>query len=111
MNCIKCGFNNPSTTAYCTACGARLDYTVDEIRRHMDQKRESEDLTERNSAADRLLVFAIALFLLALTIFFMAGSPPRVPSTPSLSRGLKAMSVEYRFAPGIPEALIPLEEK
>lgn len=112
MICLKCSHKNPGTLQYCQRCGARMDFTADEIRDALVEKARSEKVAETGFHARRLLTLAVALFLTALTFVFLSGgAPEEAYYLPSAAHGAKHVEVEAKLAPEIPKLAVPLEAR
>lgn len=112
MNCLKCRHKNPGTVAYCQRCGARLDFTADEIEAALVSDAREEVVADTGFWARRALVLAVTLFLLALTALVLSGGAPEgAYYVPGNARDARYLEIETRIDTELPKALIPLEKK
>lgn len=110
MNCLKCHFKNPGTLAYCQKCGARMDFTADEITGSLVEKAREETAANTAHYAKQSLMFAAILFLVSLTLLVLSlGAPEESYYVPALSRGSDHVKVEFKIDPQIPKLLIPYD--
>ena len=111
MNCLKCRHKNPGTISYCQRCGARLDFTADEIQAALVSDAREEVVADTGFWARRALFLAVTLFLLAITALVLStGAPEGAYYVPASSRNARYLDVETRVATELPKALIPLEQ-
>src|SRR6185436_1163607 len=96
MNCLKCHYKNPGTMAYCQKCGARMDFTADEISGSLVETAREETARNTEYYAKQSLLFAAILFLLSVTLFV-------------LSKGAEHVKVEFKMEPDVPKLSIPYE--
>lgn len=111
MQCLKCSHKNNATVAFCQRCGAKMDFTADEIQGALIENKRAEVADNTEFYARQALTFASILFLVALTCLVLStgapeGSPPAVPSA---SNGTKYIEVDYRLEPELPKLQVPLE--
>lgn len=106
MNCLVCGLDNPATVTFCKKCGAKLDLTAEEIQAALVEKEKIEKKKMTEHYVHNTLLFSIALFLLALTCFFMTGGIPEktynVPSAAwdgAVDRSGSAFQIQPDFDP------------
>lgn len=111
MKCPHCGQEATSATTFCKSCGGRLDFTYDEISQGLVRKKAEEEREKMGYYARQFLIFAVILFLLALTINFAAGSPPARSVVPSISKEMRSMTIDYRFLPPLKKALAPMSKE
>ena len=111
MQCLKCSHKNPGTVAYCQRCGAKLDFTADEIEGALLEKKREEIAHTTEFYARQALTFASVLFLIAMTCLVLSlGAPETVPpAIPSASNGGKYLDVEPRLDTELPKLMVPLE--
>src|SRR5437016_6895214 len=84
MQCIKCSHKNPGTVAYCQRCGAKLDFTADEIQGALIENKREEIAHSTEFYAKQALTFAAAIFLVAATCLVLSmGAPEAVPTARS----------------------------
>ncbi|MBI4564402.1 MAG: hypothetical protein HY716_06885 [Planctomycetes bacterium] len=108
MKCLACGFKNPGTVAYCQRCGQKLSLSADEIRESMLQRAAGERRAVAETNARQAFFFAVLIFLVAVTLFFLAGSAPEGGRyVPSASAGSKAVNVKYEIEPDMKKMLVP----
>lgn len=116
MICLQCNHNNPATIGYCQKCGARMDFTADQIQDALVQKAKGEVAANTEFYAKQALTFAVVIFLLAVSLFFVAGGAPEDREViPSASmevnrRGGKHVEVEFKLETEMPVRLVPLSE-
>ena len=109
MHCLSRGFSNPLTVLFCQSCGARLDLTADEIQASYIDKKRSENIKSAEQHGQNLLLFALAGFLLAITIFAMTGgAPDESYFIPSASNGSKYVEVEVNLKSDFERLAAPL---
>ena len=112
MNCLKCNHKNPGTLQYCQKCGARLDFTADEIREALVDKAHGEAIAETGFHAKRMLALAVVLFLTAITFLVLSGGAPEgAYYLPSAANGAKYVEVEEKLDPRLPKLSVPLEAR
>jgi hypothetical protein len=110
MNCLKCNYRNPGTIAYCQKCGAKMDFTADEIAGSLVEKAREETARSTEHYAKHTLTFAAVIFLVAVTVFVLSlGAPEEAYYIPSLSRGAEHVKVEYKVSPELKRLSIPYE--
>jgi hypothetical protein len=110
MICLACRFKNPATVGYCQRCGAKMDFTADEIRDALVEKATDEVRRNTEFYARQALLFGAALFLVALTALVSIGTPPEDSYyIPSASGGARHLEVEFKQDVEVPKLLIPLE--
>src|SRR6266850_2349551 len=111
MNCLKCRHSNPATVVYCQKCGAKMDFTADEIQGALIDKKREEVAHSTEFYARQAITFAGVLFLVALTcMVFSTGAPETAPpAIPSASNGSKYVEVDYKTEVEIPKLQVPLE--
>lgn len=112
MNCIRCRHKNPSAVGYCQRCGAKLDFTADEIQAALVSDAREEVVADTGFWARRALFLSITLFLLALTAFVLStGAPEGAYYVPGAAQNARYLEVETRIQTELPKSLIPLEQK
>lgn len=110
MNCLKCNYKNPGTIAYCQKCGARMDFTADEITGSLVEKAREETAANTEHYAKQSLTFAAIVFLFALTLFVLSlGAPEQSYYIPALSKGAEHVKVEFKMDPQVPKLSVPYE--
>jgi uncharacterized membrane protein YvbJ len=110
MNCLKCNHKNPGTMAYCQKCGAKMDFTADEIAGSLVEIAREETAQNTEHYAKHTLTFGAVLFLLAMTLFVLSyGAPEEAYYIPALSRGAKHVKVEFKIDPQIQKLSVPIE--
>jgi hypothetical protein len=110
MNCLKCNYKNPGTMAYCQKCGARMDFTADEIAGSLVETAREETALNTEHYAKQSVMFASILFLLTLTLFVLSfGAPDESYYIPALSKGAEHVKVEFKMEPDVPKLSIPYE--
>jgi len=111
MQCPKCHFRNPTgTVAYCQKCGAKMDFTADEIAGSLVETARGETAANTSFYARQMLTFAAVLFLVSMTLFVMStGAPKEAYYIPALSKGAEHVKVEFKLEPQIPKLSIPYE--
>ncbi|HVE42580.1 MAG TPA: hypothetical protein VNM14_22060 [Planctomycetota bacterium] len=110
MNCLKCNHKNPGTIAYCQKCGAKMDFTADEIAGSLVEKARAETAQSTEHYARHTLTFAAVIFLVAVTLFVLSlGAPDDSYYIPALSRGAEHVKVEHKINPDIKKLPIPFE--
>ena len=110
MNCLKCHYKNPGSIAYCQKCGARMDFTADEIAGSLVETAREETAQNTEHYAKQSLTFAAILFLLAATAFVLSfGAPEEAYYMPALSKGAEHVKVEFKMSPDIPKLSVPIE--
>lgn len=110
MNCLKCNFRNPGTVGYCQKCGARMDFTADEITGSLVEKARAETAQNTEFYARHTLTLASVLFLIALTLWVLTLGNPKDPyAIPALSKGAEHVKVEFKMDPQLPKLSVPLE--
>jgi len=111
MNCLKCRHKNPGTVGYCQRCGARLDFTADEIQAALVSDARQEVVADTGFWSRRALFLAVTVFLLSLTAFILStGAPEGAYHVPSSAQNARYLEVEARIDAELPKALIPLEQ-
>lgn len=117
MICLQCNHNNPATIGYCQKCGAKMDFTADQIQDALVQKAKGEVAANTEYYAKQALTFAVVIFLLTISLFIVAGGAPEDKySIPSVSmevgqRGGKHVEVEFKLQPEMPVQLVPVDPK
>ena len=110
MNCLKCNHKNPGTIAYCQKCGAKMDFTADEIAGSLVETAREETAQTTEHYAKHTLTLAAVLFLLSLTLFVLSlGAPEESYYIPALSKGAEHVKVEFKINPDIKKLSIPFE--
>jgi uncharacterized membrane protein YvbJ len=110
MNCIKCNYKNHGTMAYCQKCGARMDFTADEIAGSLVETAREETAESTEFYAKQSLTFAAVIFLVSITLFVLSfGAPQESYYIPALSKGAEHVKVEFKLDPQLPKLSIPLE--
>jgi uncharacterized membrane protein YvbJ len=111
MKCLKCSHQNPGTVGYCQKCGAKLDFTADEIQGALIEKKREEVADNTEFYARQAITFAGVLFLVAVTCFGLSLGSPDIapPAIPSAANGSKYMELEYKGDLEIPKLQVPLE--
>ena len=110
MECLKCHHKNPGTIAYCQKCGARMDFTADEIAGSLVDSARKETAANTEFYAKQSLTFAAILFLLAVTLYVLSfGAPEQSYYIPALSRGAEHVKVEFKLDPQLQKLPVPLE--
>lgn len=110
MNCLRCNYRNTGTMAYCQKCGARMDFTADEIAGSLVETAREETAANTEFYAKQALTFASVIFLLALTLFVLSfGAPQDSYYIPALSKGSDHVKVEFKLDPQLPKLSIPFE--
>src|ERR1041384_1140477 len=113
MQCIKCSHKNPGTVAYCQRCGAKLDFTADEIAGSLIENRREEIAHNTEFYAKQALTFAAVLFLVALTCLVLSPAAPENAPTaiPSASNGSKYIELETKMEGDLKKYPVSLEVK
>jgi hypothetical protein len=110
MQCLKCNFKNPGTIAYCQKCGAKMDFTADEIAGSLVETAREETAANTEFYAKQSLTFGAILFLLAVTLYVLSfGAPEQSYYIPALSKGAEHVKVEFKLDPQIQKLSIPIE--
>jgi hypothetical protein len=117
MICLQCNHKNPGTVAYCQRCGAKMDFTADEIQQALVDKARGEVVQNTEFYARQALVFSAVLLLLAITLLVLSGGAPQesyyIPSivyggSPN-APGAKYLETDFKLDPTLPKLVIPLE--
>jgi hypothetical protein len=112
MNCVKCNYRNPGAAGYCQKCGAKMDFTADEIAIAMAEKGRTEVVLETGFHARRLLTFAVVLLLASVTFLVLSlGAPEGAYYLPSAAQGAKYIQLEAAIDTELPKPVTPLEVK
>src|SRR5262245_30205094 len=102
MNCLKCNYKNPGTIAYCHKCGARMDFTDDEIAGSLVESAREETALNTEYYARQSLMFAAIIFLMAVTLWVLSfGAPEESYYIPALSKGAEHVKIEFKMDPQI----------
>ena len=110
MNCLKCHYKNPGTMAYCQKCGARMDFTADEIAGSLVETAREETALNTEYYAKQSLTFAAIIFLLSITLWVLSfGAPEESYYIPALSKGAEHVKIEFKMEPDIPKLSVPYE--
>ena len=110
MQCLKCNHKNPGTIAYCQKCGAKMDFTADEIAGSLVETAREETAQNTEHYAKHTLTFAAVLFLLSLTLFVLSfGAPEESYYIPALSKGAEHVKVEFKMSPEVKKLSVPIE--
>jgi hypothetical protein len=111
MKCLKCSHQNAATVGYCQKCGAKMDFTADEIQGALIDKKREEVADSTEFYARQAITFAAVIFLVAITCFALSlGAPDTAPpAIPSAANGSKYVDVEYKSDLEIPKFQVPLE--
>ena len=111
MNCLKCGHRNNATIAFCQKCGAKMDFTADEIAGALVEKKREEVADNTAFYARQALTFAVVVFLVALTCLVLSTGAPDTspPAIPSAAQGSKYLEVDYKVDTDLPKLPVPLE--
>lgn len=112
MRCPACRHDNPAALAFCGHCGAKLDFTADEIEHSLAEKARTEVARDTARYARHALFLAVALLLVALTFRVLAGGTPEEAYVlPSAAQGARYLDVEVRLEPELPKLLVPVENR
>lgn len=112
MYCLHCKHKNPGTLQYCQRCGAKMDFTADEIQSALVEKARDEVVEETGFHAKRLLALAIVLFVTAGTFFALSfGAPEEAYYVPSIGQGARYLEVETKLDPQLPRLPVPFEAR
>jgi len=107
---MKCNYKNPGTIAYCQKCGAKMDFTADEIAGSLVETAREETAQNTEHYAKHTLTFAAVLFLLTLTLFILSfGAPDEAYYIPALSKGAEHVKVEFKMSPEVKKLSVPIE--
>ena len=110
MNCLKCHYKNPGSSGYCQKCGARMDFTADEITGSLVEKAREETASNTEFYAKQFLMFASIIFILVMTLYVLSfGAPEESYYIPALSKGAEHVKVEYKLDPDIQKLSLPFE--
>ena len=110
MNCLKCHYKNPGTMAYCQKCGARMDFTADEISGSLVETAREETARNTEYYAKQSMMFSAIILLLTVTLFVLSlGAPEESYYIPALSKGAEHVKVEFKMEPDIPKLSIPYQ--
>jgi hypothetical protein len=110
MNCLKCNSKNAGSVGYCQKCGAKLDFTADEIAGSLVASARAETARNTEFYVRRTLTLAAVVFLMAVTLWVLTLGEPRDPfAIPALSRGAEHVKVDFKLEPELPKLSIPLE--
>ena len=110
MLCMKCNYKKPGTIAYCQKCGARMDFTADEIAGSLVETAREETAQNTAHYAKHTLTFAAILFLVSLTLFVLSlGAPDESYYIPALSKGAEHVKVEFKMTPEVKKLAVPFE--
>lgn len=110
MNCLRCNFKNTGTLAYCQKCGARMDFTADQIAGSLVETAREETAANTEFYAKQSLTFAAVIFLVAITLFVLSlGAPQEAYYIPALSKGSDHVKVEFKLDPQLPKLSVPFE--
>ncbi len=111
MICLQCNHNNPATIGYCQRCGAKMDFTADQIEAALVEKKKGEVVASTEYYAKQALTFGAVLFLVAISLFFLAGGAPEdAYAVPAASLEGKHVEMEYVFETEMPLQLVPLSD-
>jgi hypothetical protein len=112
MKCLQCGHDSLSAVGFCGRCGAKLDFTADEIAGALVTKATVETAANTEFYAKRALMFSLFLFLAALTLYVLsAGEAPATHFMPSAARGSSHTDLEVKVEPVLPRLEIPIESR
>lgn len=114
MNCPRCGAKTSASIPYCNGCGSKLDLTADEIRSSLVEKAHEERLQSKEYYAKQALFFSVVVFLIAVTLFVMAGGEVRQAyPIPSALHGTRYAAVRYSVQDGLelPKGVVPFTGK
>jgi hypothetical protein len=107
---MKCNYKNPGTIAYCQKCGAKMDFTADEIAGSLVETAREETAQNTQHYAKHTLTFAAVMFLLSLTLFVLSfGAPDESYYIPALSKGAEHVKVEFKMTPEVKKLSVPIE--
>ena len=110
MNCLKCNYKNPGSSGYCQKCGARMDFTADEISGSLVETAREETALNTEYYAKQSLTFASIIFLLVITLWVLSfGAPEDSYYIPALSKGAEHVKVDFKMEPDIQKLSIPFE--
>ena len=110
MQCLKCNYKNPGSLAYCQKCGAKMDFTADEIAGSLVETAREETAANTEYYAKQSLTFGAILFLLAVTLYVLSfGAPEQSYYIPALSKSAKHVKVEFKLDPQIQKLSVPIE--
>jgi len=110
MNCLKCNSKNAGSVGYCQKCGAKLDFTADEITGSLIETARAETARNTEYYARQSLTLAGVVFLFAMTLWTLTLGEPRDPyCVPALSKGAEHVQVDFKLEPELPKLSIPLE--
>ena len=110
MNCPKCKSRSAGTVGYCPKCGAKMDFTADEIAGSLVETAREETALNTEYYAKQSLTFASIIFLLVMTLYVLSfGAPEDSYYIPALSKGAEHVKVEFKIEPDLPKLSIPYE--
>ena len=111
MKCLKCSHQNAACVGYCQKCGAKMDFTADEIQGALFDKKAEEVKHNTEFYARQALTFAFALFMVSMTCLVLSLGTPETtpPAIPSASNGSKYVEVDVKSDTEVPKMLVPLE--
>lgn len=111
MRCIQCGHDSPVSTGYCPKCGGRLDLTANEIGQVLFEKARKDAAKETEYFTRQFVVFAIMLFLVAITISILSANPPISYQVPSATKDANFIKVEYKYLPPLEKKFVPFRDE
>lgn len=110
MNCPKCKSRSAGTVGYCPKCGAKMDFTADEIAGSLVENARAETARNTEYYARQMLTLASVLFLVSVTLWVLTlGSPKDPYAIPALSKGAEHVKVEFKLDPQLPKLSVPIE--
>ncbi len=110
MNCLKCNTKNAGSVGYCKKCGAKLDFTADEITGSLVESAKAETARNTEFYVRQTLVLASVVFLLSVTLWVLTLGNPKDPyCIPALSKGAEHVKVEFTLDPQLPKLSVPIE--
>jgi hypothetical protein len=110
MNCLRCGFKNPSTVGYCLRCGAKLRPSAEEVKTILYEKAVDEEKARWEYYIRGWLWIAIILLLIAITIHIFAGGAWQEYTLPSISYRSELIKDDFQPLPPMEKLFIPLRE-
>lgn len=110
MNCPKCRSQNAGSVGYCRKCGAKMDFTADEIAGSLVEKARQETAQNTGFYVRQTLTLATVVFLVSVTLWVLTLGNPKEPyAIPALSKGAEHVKVEFKLDPQLPKLSVPIE--
>src|SRR5690242_7273655 len=109
MNCPKCKSRSAGTVGYCPKCGAKMDFTADEIAGSLVDSARAETARNTEYYARQMLTLASVLFLISVPLWVIAlGNRKGAYAIRARSKGAERVKGEFKLDPPLPRLSSPI---